>query len=1268
MNKRLVIVFILILICILCVGLSACSTKNGNVGNNYTTITYYLYEDSPPITFRVFDSKVSLSVIPTRAHYRFLGLFDAKVGGSKIVDENGVCNIVIDKSMTLWAQWQPNECKIFFDAGNGTLDKDKQTMNLIYGSSISFVPVPQYEGYDFVGWTSGNGLVSSEGMILSEKTLFNEDNYKFGDKSDNVTLKAEYRRKEFKITLDFNDGSYQSEEIPVYYGDTLDEIDFPERDNGSQIIVNWSIEKNHYVEYKDKITSNMTLYAIWKDYKTFKFYVGEDECIEQRVFRGEEYVIPDPERIGYEFDGWYSSNIFVGNPIDRVTYGSAVTSYYAKWIPIEYEISFVTNGGNKQLDNIKYTIEDYVELPDAGLKDYCVFLGWCKYEDLSDRPQISLSKGSYGNLKLYAKWRGEEKSVILNAKEGQILNSARKVEYGAQFNLGVPKYDGYEFQGWYTASDIRMTDKNGQSLQPWSIASEPTTLYAKYLKKYYINITYSHENAGVVEVDKYYLSGVNVSLSINLIDKGYEIIGFYSNGNLVAEGSEYKFTMPQENVDLNVAFKAKEINITLNSNGGHLSENYFTIIYKDKFSLPVAYKQGYLFNGWKYNGKAVTDGNGNGLSSWNIASDVELFADYVEDPDAKNKSIIYDAKTLLGIANAPSKTYIVVEDIDMQGIVWNPFNFSGELNGNGFKIKNLSISSSSGNLGMFLQLSGTVKNLVFENVEIASTSYNSVNIGAVSASLTGTVENVEIRSGKLTSDIADIGGIVGYMSAGSIKNCTNRAEIDGNKADTTGTSGGIVGWFIGGTVENCKNYGNIIGKHNTAGIVGGISKSANACIKESINYGTVNGKIYTGGIIGSTANINAIVNVTNEGMVTGTDYTAGIVGKFGDFSGNVTINTNLINRGTVAGKNYVGGIVGELIDTADLNQFSSPTYTVAISRVTNSGNVTGEIMVGGIFGRIYARGTNKYSTKYCNIKITASSITNTGNITGVSQVGGLVGYGYSNDASSTLNGCTSSGSVVAEYYVGGLAGKIENVKMIECNNENSTVSATGYYVDGTTYYAYVGGFAGYGYAFESCNNAVEITYTERGQYVGGIAGYANGAFANCTNTAKVAATNGNYVGGIAGRMNYSGDINLTAITNQGEITGKDYVGGIVGDLNDTADLDQFSSPTYTVAISRLTNGGNVTGETMIGGIFGRIYARGTNKYSTKYCNIKITASSIINTGNITGVSQVGGLVGYGYSNDASSLIVGFEASGTVSGSGESVGQIVGKVENIKLDE
>ena len=303
------------------------------------------------------------------------------------------------------------------------------------------------------------------------------------------------------------------------------------------------------------------------------------------------------------------------------------------------------------------------------------------------------------------------------------------------------------------------------------------------------------------------------------------------------------------------------------------------------------------------------------------------------------------------------------------------------------------------------------------------------------------------------------------------------------------------------------------------------------------------------------------------------------------------------------------------------------------------------------------------------MKINASYVTSTGDITGAFYVGGLIGSGYSDTTASSLTNGTVNGTITGEYYVGGLAGKIENVKIANSTNENTTINATGFYLDTNTnlYYAYVGGYVGYGYAFENCENNSDITYTQKGDFVGGIAGYAHGVINNCTNTGNIITTNSNYVGGIVGYVHLWGDCSITDLMNSGEIKGKNNVGGIAGHINNYVNVNKDGYPTYTLTLTNLINNGAITGESNVGGLAGRVNVHGDNSYwSSRDAYVKIAAAFISNSANVTGASEVGGLIGYATSDTNSSTLTEYTQTGKVTGTGENVDNLIGYNSNVSF--
>ena len=76
------------------------------------------------------------------------------------------------------------------------------------------------------------------------------------------------------------------------------------------------------------------------------------------------------------------------------------------------------------------------------------------------------------------------------------------------------------------------------------------------------------------------------------------------------------------------------------------------------------------------------------------------------------------------LAIQSGKSYEIENDIDMTGYSWNMINYSGYIDGRGHTIKNISLMieneyTYSQNIGLFSHLSGTMKNIYFENIYVS---------------------------------------------------------------------------------------------------------------------------------------------------------------------------------------------------------------------------------------------------------------------------------------------------------------------------------------------------------------------------------------------------------------------------------------------------------------------------------------------------------------------------------------------------------------------
>ena len=297
------------------------------------------------------------------------------------------------------------------------------------------------------------------------------------------------------------------------------------------------------------------------------------------------------------------------------------------------------------------------------------------------------------------------------------------------------------------------------------------------------------------------------------------------------------------------------------------------------------------------------------------------------------------------------------------------YNFAGNFDGNGKKIKGLYINNSLHNAGLF-------------------------GIG-------NAPKNLTIESGYISAYGIYAGGVIGYSKNG-IENCVNRACISNNNANSF--IGGIAGH--GSLFKNCENYGKLAGFS-----VGGISGEGNS-FENCTNSGEIIASgAYCGGIGAISTNALIIKNCSNEAdLSTQGDYLGGIFGYFKKDSCVVNINSAK-NTGNLNGTKYIGGIISFIYS------FGNGAFSKLLNCVMN-GHIKSQnsVYVGGIYGYAYSSGHTSISIINCEtsgiLEINSSSN---------NYIGGIVGL--LNSSCSAIN-CFSKMKISAtdKTNVGGIVG------------------------------------------------------------------------------------------------------------------------------------------------------------------------------------------------------------------------------------------------------
>ncbi len=287
--------------------------------------------------------------------------------------------------------------------------------------------------------------------------------------------------------------------------------------------------------------------------------------------------------------------------------------------------------------------------------------------------------------------------------------------------------------------------------------------------------------------------------------------------------------------------------------------------------------------GWAQETSQPSVGNGSKSNPYEISTAAELawFRDYVNGgklPVSAKLTADIDLKDFCYAAANNAK------ELSWEPIGNYSKRYTGTFDGNGHTISNLYIKVQRQGVGFFgCAEGGSIKNITFDNAQVENTGndYNytmtGIVVGAAFATLQNlkTLKNCSVKSGaKVLGGIAgsitrscsnlennatvsgkyEVGGIAGSFSSDyTMSSCVNNGMVAANRS---GKCGGIVGFLSSGTIEDCANYGNVTGTNEIGGIVG--YAQDNSTIKSTLSCGNITSQESRAGIIvGYARSINA---------------------------------------------------------------------------------------------------------------------------------------------------------------------------------------------------------------------------------------------------------------------------------------------------------------------------------------------------------------------------------------------------------------------------
>ena len=402
---------------------------------------------------------------------------------------------------TIKAQWiEEAHYTLTFNANGGSVSQT--TKQVVYGQTYTDLPTPTREGYTFKGWYA-----------------------QFNGTSDYINYARDYM---YDDKLSIHVSAYMDDWSTISTGRI-----FSSTQTGGFAIQNRS-GKIEYVAYDEGVgyvyaTSNTTFASLssgWHDFDMIfdgnylygyldgALIVTSEQFESGRIkYQHTNFMLIGAESSssqvpddGYYFNGnigniviKHSDELTSGTTYNTITAPAQDVTLYARWEPVNYNITYDLQGGilstanpNARWEPVNYNITYDLQggtLSTANPTTYnaetetftlnnptktgYVFAGWTGSNGLIPETTVTIPKGSYKDKAYIANWN-EIYTITLNPNGGSVNPTTIDILEGNSLGmLPTPTKTDFEFIGWYT-------DVSGTLVDSSTVPIASATLIAHY--------------------------------------------------------------------------------------------------------------------------------------------------------------------------------------------------------------------------------------------------------------------------------------------------------------------------------------------------------------------------------------------------------------------------------------------------------------------------------------------------------------------------------------------------------------------------------------------------------------------------------------------------------------------------------------------------------------------------------------------------------------------------------------------------------------------
>ena len=522
-------------------------------------------------SFTVEDEFTFIEPVCDIRGYEFMGWYTLKNDGDKI---EGIALGTVGNKI-YYARWQRSEYTITYYNIDDSTNSNPTNYNV---ESETFTLVnPSKTGYTFAGWYSDADL-----SVVADTTV--ETN-----SIGNLAFYAKWTPTVYTVTYVLYDGT-NSGSNPASY--TIeDEITLAAATKAGYSFGGWFTD-SAFENAIDKIalgsTGNMTLYAKWYYTGTVTFETNGGSTIEPIT---QEYgtvlnAPEDPDREHYIFAGWYSDEDLLTEYVFG-TMPDVDFTLYAKWTAVEYNITYVLNGGENGLNPDVYTVESAFDFAPATKTGY-TFVAWYTLPDFTSAPVSSIAAGTFGDMTLYANYSINSYTISFDSAGGSAVTSITQEYNTAVSAPAAPSRNGYSFNGWLT--------EEGEAFVFDKIPAYDVALTADWeIIEYTITYNLGGGVNGPSNPDYYTIEDETVTFAAPT-RRGYAFIGWFTDGDYTEEITEIP-TGSYGEVEIHAKWEIIIYEITYVGVDGLDNPNPSEYTVEDDITFADIFRLGYTYHG-----------------------------------------------------------------------------------------------------------------------------------------------------------------------------------------------------------------------------------------------------------------------------------------------------------------------------------------------------------------------------------------------------------------------------------------------------------------------------------------------------------------------------------------------------------------------------------------------------------------------------------------------------------------------------------------------